>query len=278
MRYSNQAPIEPETPVAVNASNQQFFAAVTRSVGEGKLAGAVLLVGANDERALAVRRAQAVLRYDRLVSYWSHAALLVTGERSGARGVEITLDPESALAQRAARNGTTSFGVERYYDTAHYPNVGVFCVEFPEGSQARRAIVDAALDPNRERMRYPFWDQLGTWARYAYSPDAATNPLLEGVALPGAAYCEYAYGAANVDLTPGATGNHACPEVLWATMKRWSPQLDAMESIVFRGFVVLRDPLGAPAPSLPSLAEELGLSRAPFATKPKAKAKAKRPR
>jgi hypothetical protein len=274
MRYSTQVPVEPATPVAVTASNQQFFKAVTQQIGEGELAGAILLVGGIDERSLAVRRAQAVLRYDRLVSYWSHAALLI----SSTRGLEVALTPESEFLQRPGRNGVTVFAVDRYFDGTRYPNLGVFCFEFPADSQTRRTIVEAALDPNRERMRYPFWDQLASWARYAYSPDLTPNPLAEGVALPGAAFCEYAYGAANVDLTPGATGNHACPELLWATMKRWAPQLDAMESIRVRSFTVLRDPVGTPAPPPPNLTSELGIDRSSRSPRGAAKARSKKKR
>ena len=258
MRYSNELPIAPETPVAASATNLDFFASVQRSVSEGQLACAVLLVGGSDERALAVRRAQAVLRYDRLTSYWSHAGLLL-GESSGAlRGVEVTLDPGDFRAQSPSRNGATVFSIERYADATRYPNLAVFCFEFPRRSSARETIASAAVDPNRERTRYPFWDQLATWARYAYAPDATPNPLLEGVALPAAAYCEYAFGTANIDLTPGATGNHACPEVLWATMKRWGGALDAMQSIKVHGFTIVRDQSGTPAKPLPSLAAELG--------------------
>jgi hypothetical protein len=258
MRYSNQAPISFQTPVSPAADNREFFAAVRRGVGDEALSCSVLLLGGRDDRALALRRAQAVLRYDRLTSYWSHAALILEANGEGARGVEVSLDPGDQNLQRAGRNGATLFTLERYADSARYPNIAVFSFEFPRKSPARATIREAALDPNRERMRYPFWDQLATWARYSYAPDVAPNPLLEGVAVPGAAYCEYAFGTANIDLTPGATGNHACPEVFWATMKRWSSALDAMQSIKVQGFTLVRDETGTPAPSPPSLAEELG--------------------
>lgn len=259
MRYSNEAPITPATPVAASATNLDFFSSVRRSVAAEQLGCAILLVGGSDERALAVRRAQAILRYDRLTSYWSHAALLL--DAGGAlRGVEVTLDPEDSRAQSASRNGATVFSIERYADATRYPNLAVFYFDFPRKSSARETISSAALDPNRERTRYPFWDQLATWARYAYAPDATPNPLLEGVALPGAAYCEYAFGTANIDLTPGATGNHACPEVLWATMKRWGGALDAMQAIKVHGFTIVRDETGTPAKPLPSLAAELGVA------------------
>lgn len=266
MRYSDRTPINPVTPVSSDADNRSFVDAVRERVGDDELTCAILLVGGRDERSLALRRAQSVLRYDRLQSYWSHAALIVDGRRGRPpRGLEVTLDPTDSVRQSAARNGVTVFDFERYYDQDRYPNLALFCLQLGKREDVRQGILDAALAPNRERVRYPFWDQLATWARHAYNPDGAANPLSEGIALPSAAYCEYAYGAARIDLTPGAVGNHASPELLWATMKHWSPQLEAIESVSFRGFAVIRDAVGTPLPPLPELSEELGLGGAPAA-------------
>jgi hypothetical protein len=77
------------------------------------------------------------------------------------------------------------------------------------------------MDPNRDRLRYRLWEWLGVWANYTYAPAATANPIATGIPLPAAALCEYAYEAAGLDLTPGATAPNACPELLWTTLLYW---------------------------------------------------------
>ncbi len=97
------------------------------------------------------------------------------------------------------------------------------------------------------------------WARYTYAPYLTPNPLLEGVPMPSAALCEYAYEAAGIDLTPGATGNHSCPEVIYATVKHWSDGLKDLAGVSARLFAIIRDPTGAPQPTLDELGKEVPL-------------------
>jgi hypothetical protein len=259
MRYSEAEPISPEVPVPLTAGNREFFEAAFRATSPKHVPGAILLVGGNDAHALALRRAQAALRFDRFASYWSHAALLVGfgGSVDETAGVEVSLDPESFAAQTAERNGVTPFLLSRYFDEARYPNVALFIPDFGGGAgTARSEIVDAALEPNRERGRFPLWDGLAPWARYAYAPDFAENPLLGSVPIPAAALCEYAYGSAGYDLAPGATSNQTCPEMLWATLKRWVSRVGANETITFRSFRIVRDTLPAPRSPKHALGEE----------------------
>lgn len=268
MRYSPYDTVKPQQ-LEVN-SNEQFFQNVQRSVGTSALHGAILLVGANDHRALAVRHAQGALRFDRRPSRWSHAALIVHWDEalSKVSGVEVALDPTDHTKQVPELNGVTQFALSKYFEQRRYPNVALIVVAFepPEpvsegeataasAAQRRLMALQAALEPIRERERYPFWDLLAVWARYAYAPYTTTNPLLEGIPLPSAALCEYAYEAAALDLTPGATGNNNCPEVLYATAKHWSGGLQETQGATMKLFSLVRNEHQIPQPELRSIGD-----------------------
>jgi hypothetical protein len=271
MRYSPFAARKAEKAGSKVASNEKFFADVAREVGVSALHGSVVLLGGRSSRSLAIRRAQAPLRFDRRSSYWSHAALIVRfGDEPGESvGVEATLDPEDRAKQVPERNGVTPFSLSRYFDEQKYPNIALMVVGFearsaakgesslPTPSERRRAALAAALQPNRNRERYPFWDGLAIWSRYATSPHSTPNPLLEGVPLPAAALCEYAYEAAGLDLTPGVTGNNNCPEILYATAKHWAAGLGQSQAAVVRMFSLVRDEHEIPEPSLSADIDEI---------------------
>jgi hypothetical protein len=202
---------------------------------------------------------------DRQTSQWSHAAIITdwAGEPANARGVEVTLQPAQDATQVPERNGVTAFRLRRYLDGAHFPNIGLCVPTFrkpkkgedeislaKEPDERRRLLVASAVSPNRDRERYPLWDLLAPWAHYAYAPDTAANPLLEGRPLPSAALCEYAYEAIGADLTPGATGNHTSPELLYATMKHWEGGLEQMAFVSLALFTLVRDEHGTPPEAL----------------------------
>lgn len=273
MRYSPFAMRKAEKAGTKAASNEKFFADVAREVGVPALHGSIVLIGGRSSRSLAIRRAQAQLRFDRRPSRWSHAALIVRfDDKPGESvGLEATLDPEDCTKQVPERNGVTPFSLSRYFDEQKYPNIALIVVGFearsagkgessvPAPSERRRAALAAALQPNRNRERYPFWDGLAVWSRYATSPHCNPNPLLEGVPLPSAALCEYAYEAAGLDLTPGATGNNNCPEVLYATAKHWAQGLGQSQAAAVRMFSLARDEHEIPEPVLSEDIDELSV-------------------
>jgi hypothetical protein len=266
MRYSPDAPINPEIPIAETEDNRAFFEHIAALGDPARLTGALVLLGGTDHRSLALRRAQTLLRYDRRPSVWSHAALILqwVGGDAGAVGVEVTLDPEGGHVPE--RNGVSVFHLSRYDDTGRYPNVALIAPSFaPRAGEpaaavgGRKAIVEAALDPNRERSRFPLWDALGAWSSYCYTPESTQNPLLSNVPIPGAAFCEYAYAMAGVDLTPGATSDQTCPELLWATVKRWSTRLAEMQGTTLETFAMRRDLSGVAPPGASDLASDPAL-------------------
>lgn len=259
MRFSPFAPRASQKLGTASDSNERFFTEVAKSVGQHALHGAILLVGARDTLALALRRAQGVLRFDQRSSKWSHAALIVRWQDDAARsaGVEVTLDPADVRRQVPERNGVTTFELGRYFDEQRYPNVALLTFEFeplraaegdeptlPSPAERRALAIETALTPVRNRERFPLWDTLGAWARHAYLPYTTPNPLLEGMPMPCASLCEYAYEAAGIDLTPGATGNDNCPEMLYATAKHWAEGVERTQGASARLFSLERDEHG----------------------------------
>lgn len=223
MRYSAAKRFD-ITKVRKDATSDEFLSTIAKAIPAEDRRGGILLVGGVSPRDVVVRHAQAELRLDRLPSYWSHAALILDW-KDGAKldaivGAEVTLDPPEPAKQVPERNGVTLFRLARYSDRDRYPNLafGTIC-------NAKKGLKDkiegAALNPNRDRLRYRFWEWLGAWASYTYAPAATANPIATGIPLAGAAFCEYAYEVAGLDLTPGATAPNACPELLWTTLLYW---------------------------------------------------------
>jgi hypothetical protein len=255
MRFSNEAATTPETMTGAKLTSRALATQVSETHGAAALHGALVLVGGNDWRSLALRRAQAPLRFDRRPSLWSHVALIAqwNAEDPGQSvGLEVSLEPHDVTEQAPERNGVTSFKLARYLDAARYPNLAIVAIDLGRGEPARSrrsALLDAACNPCRDRERFPLWSSLSTWARYAYAPELIASPLQDGIAMPSAAFCEYAFEAAGVDLTPGASGNHASPELLWATITHWQSRMRDQAS--FSATMIMRDPGAAMADALP---------------------------
>lgn len=211
--------------------HDDFFAQISDGSKEADRRGGVLLAGGTSPADLAVRRAQSHLRLDRLPSYWSHAAIILHWP-DGARldqviGAEVTLTPEDAGEQVPERNGVTLFRLSRYRDHKRWPSLafgtlinGKAKVQGKKvDAECKDRIVNAVLEPCRDRVRYPLWEWLGPWRSFVQTN--RDNPLLQRQALPSAALCDYAYGAAGIDLTPGAEAPDTCPEMLWSTLLYW---------------------------------------------------------
>jgi hypothetical protein len=217
----------------VAAEGNPRIGAVDRRAG-------LLFVGGNSPGDLNVRQAQAVLRMDRLASAWSHVALVLHWPDGAAAheiiGVEVALDPAPGERQVPERNGVTFFTLDRYLDAARYPNLAFVAILSDKVSGPKRGrgttrtasgisagdkdqLESAALNPMREPGRYPLWDWLGVWSRFAYT--GRENPLLESISHPAAAFCEYAFEVMRIDLTPGATAPNTAPETIWNTLHYW---------------------------------------------------------
>lgn len=213
--------------ISSDAGLDDFCRAVEVSTTTTDRQTGILLVGGSQPRDLAVRTAQAGLRLDRLPSYWSHAALVLSwpqdSKPQGILGVEVSMIPEDFSSQVPERNGVTLFSMDRYENVTNYPNLcfAAICGSTAELEQQKQQIVRAALNPLQNRLQYRLWEWLGPWWDYVQAPDVAQNPLAKAIPLPSAALCEYAYAAAGLDVTPAATEPSVCPELLWAVFLYW---------------------------------------------------------
>ena len=183
MRYSDDKITKPTAVLSDKASNRVFFETVSDKHKASALRGALLLIGGSDWRSLALRRAQATVRFDRRASLWSHVALIARWDADNVGdsvGLEVSLEPASGSEQAPERNGVTSFKLSRYFNAAEYPNVAVVAIDLGKGevgSKHKDAMLDAACNPLRDRERYPLWNALSSWARYAYAPDVVASPF-----------------------------------------------------------------------------------------------------
>jgi hypothetical protein len=267
MRFSTHKSSQKATTHPPGASHQKLLDAFNKLAAKADLSGTLLLVGGRDFRSLSVRHAQTSLRYDRRTSYWSHAALIVSWNASNpasSRGLEVALDPVDPVLQVPERNGVTSFALRKYLDERLYPNLALVHVALNDvpgeqdgeasvaktAAQRRQDALVAAKNPCTQRETYRLWEGLATWSRYAYAPELAGNPLLENVPHPGASFCEYVYAAAEVDLVPGASTSHTCPELIWASVRHWQGTIDSAGSTL-QAHVLIRDEHGKPLDPLP---------------------------
>jgi hypothetical protein len=217
--------------------HDSLVADLMKAVPPPARAGALLFAGGSSFRDRIVRGAQAHLRYDRRPSLWSHVALILdwSGKAETALGAEVSLVPAAGEEAVPERNGVTVFELGRYLDAGRWPNLAIALLDpvsaaavaagtrdgGDDEARRRQTVRDLALavaTPNRGRPRYRFFDALAPWLAHTTAPEAWPNPLLQGVSLPSAAFCEYAYASIGIELTPGTTDAAAAPEILWASV------------------------------------------------------------
>ena len=215
-----------------SSTHKAFFQSVADAVPAASRCGTLLLLGGADRASVRLRAAQAVVRFDQCPSYFSHVAVLASWDDrlEDALGLEATWEPEDPALFASERNGVTPFRLKRYLDAKRWPNVAVASFAFDDDAGApvpgvaprREAIRDALREPNRDRLRYPIWDQHRVWAPYRFGP-APANPLLQGHAMPAATFATYVFNHAGVDLVPVADAPNACPEHVWASLLHAPP-------------------------------------------------------
>lgn len=220
--------------VKASAKHAALFEAVERDIAPEERVCMLLLVGGADREHALLRHAQAPLRFDARPSCWSHAALIADwrGGWSSAQCIEVTHDPDRGWRHEPELNAVTGCSLARYADARRYPHLAVVAVGFKQSSlryrdpkSARAAVLKAALEPNLDRDRFPLWRALGPWRAYFHDQREAC-PLDRGVPIPSAAFCQYAFEAAGVDVMPAANAPGACPELIWASALRWTTSMD----------------------------------------------------
>jgi hypothetical protein len=203
-------------------ANSEFFADALPWLAErvgNEARGAIVLLGQRDLPGIALRRAQSVLRWDRRPSLWSHAMLLVGGDRAR----EVTLHSRAGTFPEPAFNAVTDITLGAYDNRVVDANVALLGVKMDRDQNER--LLERTTDDgvNHDRLRYDLWELLGLWQSYLWTR-GTRNPLEEGIPMFNAAFVAYAYEAFGLDVTPGASERHAAPEHIWNGARWWSPE------------------------------------------------------
>jgi len=223
-----------------NVSNVQFFEEALKvmqndfHVGNGGVM-AIGLVGSRDIPGITLRRAQAVLRWDRRPSFWSHA-FLITKPRSRIKNTPILEVPLHARSSDFPNPGENGLNRNARLNTYNNPDVDVNVALITVAKRVEqdgsivhedldaadvKAVRESSEDPNRDRLRYDLWECLCAWQQYLWSDGSGENPLRQGVPVPSSAYVEMAYEAMGLDLVPGASERNSAPEHIWNAAQWW---------------------------------------------------------
>jgi hypothetical protein len=219
-------------------SNRQFFAAALKELaarGERRTGRmTICLVGQRDLPGVALRRAQAALRWDLRPSLWSHAFLIVDNVAPTVGAVA------RARVREVVLHAVTGATLAEYDDSEVDANVALLSVEMDRREAA--AVAKRAMEqPNLDRNRYDLWQTLGIWQSYFWSGGAAANPLRESYPLFSSSFVEYCFEGIPLDLAPGASDRNSAPEHLWNAAKWWHKELAEFGHPI-RGVCVLQDP------------------------------------
>ena len=201
------------------------------------------LIGQYGLVSYTLRQAQRLIRLDRTASYWSHAFLVrdaLSDNPSVNRNPlqspwiqESTLDPSPAFSSFVERYGVSARPIADYtrvkfdpFEPHCTPNMAIIAIGLT--SEERDKIAVRADNPYVDQLNYDFPSLLGLWYSYITSRGEIANPLIQGHPMAGAAYLQFAYDAAAVDLAPGSRQRNIAPEHIWQAAKRLNPTFKAI--------------------------------------------------
>src|SRR5215467_2881591 len=255
-----------------NRDNATFFAMVRNDLDqldetalgltEGRsfkrgLRAAIGLLGEYGLVGYTIRLAQALIRFDRQPSYWSHSFLFHSAvptapQQIRARNTEApiiwesTIDFTGPVPQLHMVNGVSPRYLRDYNRTrfdllSHHcvPNVGA--VVFALSEEEVNRLLQRATDPNVDALRYDFSGLIGTWFAYIMNRQNEMNPLGAGYAVYCSAYCQLAYDAISLDLATGAHARNTSPEHIWQAGK-WFSEVYSRLGFPVRVYSCIRDP------------------------------------
>ncbi|MGH2572156.1 MAG: hypothetical protein ACRDGU_01480 [Actinomycetota bacterium] len=227
--------------------NLPFFVDALRGLEERRFGNEGLAVmgflGQRDIPGVTLRQAQAILRWDRRPSLWSHVFLIREPANLADIGttpiLEVPMYPRTGVFPRPERNAVSEGTLAQYRNPSIDANVALVSVSMTD--EQARAVRDRALEYNVDRLRYDLWDTLGVWQAFLWSSGQAPNPLRAGFPIASSAYVEMAFEAIGLDLTPGASERNSSPEHIWTAAKWWHHAFAEAEQRGLAGFYVLRD-------------------------------------
>lgn len=206
-----------ETPTI---SNTAFFERYARK-------GAICLFGGVEPLGRIIRDAQALVTHDRKPSLWSHAAILI-GKREDDCHWLLESDISLDLGRVRLRNGAQENRIDKYGDSAKYPNLAI--LDFALDEDRTKRVIGKALDLVVQNVMYPISGLLGSLIAYAFRMEDRENVLNDPAALYCSAFVKEAYLSIGVDLAPGVATTNTSPEHLYQT------------PVSHKAYIVIRDP------------------------------------
>jgi len=206
-----------ETP---SISNVAFFEKYARK-------GAICLFGGVEPIGRIIRDAQSLITNDGKPSLWSHAAVLI-GRREDDFHWLLESDISLNLERVQLRNGAQENRIDKYADSAKYPNLAILDFDLNEDSTKR--VIGKALDLVVQNVMYPISGLLGTLIAYAFRMEDRENVLNDPAALYCSAFVKEAFLSIGLDLAPGVATTNTSPEHLYQT------------PVSHKAFIVVRDP------------------------------------
>lgn len=220
--------------------NLKFFAEALRVMNDEYHLGnggmlTIGMIGSRDIPGVTLRRAQAVTRWDRRPSLWSHC-FLIAGSRDETGNIgrlpimEIPLFSRGKEFPLPELNGLNRATLADYRDLELHANVALLAVCRRHGSDLAalndsdlESVRSRANEPNHDRLRYDLWESLSAWQRYMWQEAEGPNPARNGIPIPCSAYVEMVFEAIGLDLVPSASERNSSPEHLWNAAVWWYP-------------------------------------------------------
>ena len=180
----------------------------------------VLLLGGAAVSHFRIRFAQSTARADLTPSCWSLAGILLDAQRFLSAPLELCGDADAI----AKANGVQECKMADYDDPARFPNIAV--IRFTKDQEkilenVRLVGGDRETNKPAQRNIIDLPAMMLPWLSYIWIAGKATNPLVDGLGLPSAAFVETVYGMAGIELTPGLASATSCPEAIWQAAKYW---------------------------------------------------------
>jgi hypothetical protein len=173
----------------------------------------VLLMGGVTVDHFRVRVAQSRYRDDLAPSFWSNAGILLeTG-----KVLTVRFDSLPYASRIPVANAIQRVDVREYDEVERFPNIAILSF-----TDDMTPVADAATQIERSRALLDLPSMLITWLKYLWATDDGSNPLRDGVGVPGAAFVESAFAQCRVEISPGQRTSSSSPEAIWQAARWWS--------------------------------------------------------
>jgi hypothetical protein len=186
--------LEDQSEKYAGAGNLQFFGDALAELGESGDGArglmAIGFVGSRDIPGVALREAQAILRWGLRPSLWSHVFLVADAtaggsDVSGTKILEVPIFPRTGRFPQPERNGVQEGTLGLYADSELDANVALI-----GGPHERRrgpsGYGGGRWTTTRTASGSTYGSMLGSWQGFVWTNAQSANPLRDGFPIPSA--------------------------------------------------------------------------------------------